>query len=64
MGYDDVSMATAGEERDAILRALAEDVLGVGCRAGFVRADRPKDVARALGRDRRRQAPRRAASAA
>ncbi|WP_449409676.1 hypothetical protein [Methylobacterium komagatae] len=66
LSYDDIAAATAGEERDALWRSLAED-MEAASRArrdgpGFVRAERPADVARALGRDRRAQAPRRARS--
>ncbi|MGE8129098.1 hypothetical protein ACQKQD_19185 [Methylobacterium sp. NPDC080182] len=52
-GYDELVFASA-EERDALCRALAEDLLGAsrGGR-GFVRAERPADLAKALGRDRR-----------
>lgn len=56
-GYDDVAISPAGEERDALWRALAEDVAEAAGprrgRAGFVSAERPADLARALGRDRR-----------
>jgi excinuclease UvrABC nuclease subunit len=61
MGYDDVEMATAGEERDAVLRALAEDMRDAAGQTGFVRAERPRDVARAMSRatrPRRTQRPR------
>lgn len=61
MGYEDVTMANAGEERDAILRALAEDMRDAANQPGFVRAERPRDVARALSRatrPRRTQRPR------
>ncbi|CAA2155901.1 hypothetical protein MBRA_01519 [Methylobacterium brachiatum] len=52
-GYEWIAEAAA-EERDAIARALAEDMAEAsrGGR-GFVRAERPTDLARALGRDRR-----------
>lgn len=63
MGYEDVKMAAAGDERDAVLRAMAEDLMDA-CRPGFVRADRPRDLTRAMGRGRRRQVPKRVASAA
>ena len=51
-GYDDIVDA-APEERDALFRALAQDVaeataLRRGGR-GFVSAERPRDLARALG---------------
>jgi hypothetical protein len=56
-GYDDVAISVAAEERDALWRALAEDVAEATGRrrggTGFVSAERPADVARALGRDRR-----------
>lgn len=61
MGYEDVTMANAGEERDAILRALAEDMMDAAGRPGFVRAERPRDLARAMSRatrPRRSQRPR------
>jgi hypothetical protein len=62
--YEWIAQAAA-EERDAIARALAEDLLGAsrGGR-GFVRAERPADLARALGRDRRAQVARRTSRAA
>ena len=52
-GYEWIAEAAA-EERDAIARALAEDMAEAsrGGR-GFVRAERPADLARELGRDRR-----------
>lgn len=58
LSFQDV--ADAGpEERDAIMRALAEDLMEASGQRrggrGFVRAERPADVARALGRDRRAQ---------
>ncbi|AWI88361.1 hypothetical protein C0214_08950 [Methylobacterium sp. DM1] len=62
---DDIVAAAAGEERDALRRAMAEDIEALrsgGGGPGFVRAERPADLARALGRDRRAQAPRRARS--
>jgi len=54
--YRDILDAGPGEERDAILRALAEDLLEVRStrRPGLVKAEKPADLARALGRDRRR----------
>lgn len=67
--YDDIAAAAAGEERDALWRSLAEDMEEASGRGrdgpGFVRPERPADVARALGRDRFRQPalPGRAASA-
>lgn len=63
-GYEWIAEA-AVEERDAIARALAEDMAEAsrGGR-GFVRAERPADLARALGRDRRAQAARRTSRAA
>lgn len=58
LSYDDVAAAAAGEERDALWRAMAEDMLAEADARrdgpGFVRASRPADVARALGRGRRR----------
>ena len=67
LNFEDLRDATAGEERDAMMRAFAEDLAEASGRGrgkpGFVRAERPADVARALGRDRRDQAPRRARSA-
>lgn len=58
LSYDDIEAAVAGEERDALYRALAEDMAMEAAirrdRPGFVRAERPADLARALGRDRRR----------
>ncbi|RUP18536.1 hypothetical protein [Methylobacterium sp.] len=60
LSYEDLRDAAAGEERDALMRAFAEDMAEASgrerCRAGFVRAERPADVARALGRNRRAQA--------
>ncbi|BAQ45975.1 hypothetical protein F1D61_30190 [Methylobacterium aquaticum] len=50
----------------ALRRAMAEDIEALRSGRGgpgFVRAERPSDLARALGRDRRAQAPRRAFSA-
>jgi hypothetical protein len=64
--WDDVAAAAAGDERDALRRAMAEDIEALRSGRGgpgFVRAERPSDLARALGRDRRAQAPRRAFSA-
>ncbi len=65
LGYDDVAAAAAGEERDALWRALAEDLMAEAAARrdgpGFVRAERPADVARALGRGRRRPQSARAA---
>ena len=57
LSLDDIVAAAAGEERDALRRAMAED-LGATSAArrsvpGFVRATRPADVARALGPRRR-----------
>lgn len=66
LSLDDIAAAAAGEERDALWRSLAEDMETArrGRRGpGFVRAERPADLARALGRDRRAQAPRRVFSA-
>lgn len=65
LSYDDI--ADAGpEERDAVMRAFAEDMLEAsGHRRGgrgFVPAERPRDLARALVRDRRAQPSRRARS--
>ncbi|SEP04608.1 hypothetical protein SAMN02799625_04535 [Methylobacterium sp. UNC300MFChir4.1] len=55
-GYDEIAMASA-EERDALCRALAEDLAEASgnrrAPSGFVSAERPRDLARALGRDRR-----------
>ena len=63
-GYDDLVFASA-EERDALCRALAEDMAEASRGGkGFVRAERPADLARALGRDRRAQAARRTSRAA
>lgn len=63
--WEDIAAAAAGDERDALRRAMADDMdtarRGRGG-PGFVRAERPTDLARALGRDRRAQAPRRARS--
>lgn len=57
MDWDDVREAAPGEERDALWRSLERDMTEVAdVRAGgpgFVRASRPADVARALGRERR-----------
>jgi hypothetical protein len=62
--FDDIAIAAAGDERDALWRSLEWDVAEVrrGGR-GMVKAERPADIARALGRDRRAQAPKRARSA-
>lgn len=54
--WDDIAAAAAGEERDALRRAMAEDVETAAARRGgpgFVGASTPADLARALGRDRR-----------
>ncbi len=63
--WEDIAAAAAGDERDALRRAMADDIdtaqRGRGG-PGFLPAERPADVARALGRDRRAQAPRRARS--
>jgi hypothetical protein len=58
-GFEEIAMASA-EERDALCRALAEDLAEASGRGGrgFVRAERPADLARALGRDRRARRPR------
>lgn len=63
-GNDELEYASAGEERDAFMRSLAEDMVQArrGGR-GIVKAERPADLAQALGRDRRAQAPRHARSA-
>jgi len=57
LSLDDIAAAAAGEERDALWRSMAEDLAQASGRergpAGFVRAERPADLARALGRDRR-----------
>ena len=57
LSLDDIAAAAAGEERDALWRSVAEDMeeaAGRRCGGrGFVQADRPADLARALGRDRR-----------
>ena len=63
MGYEDVEAAAAGEERDAVLRALAEDLMDAGGRPGFVRAERPRDVARVLSRAIRARRPQRTRAA-
>lgn len=56
-GYEEVAISVAGEERDALWRALAEDLAEASGRgrgpSGFVQAERPADLARTLGRDRR-----------
>ncbi|KQT55427.1 hypothetical protein ASG52_24815 [Methylobacterium sp. Leaf456] len=63
--WDDIAAAAAGDERDALRRAMADD-MDVARRGrggpGFLPAERPADLARVLGRDRRAQAPRRARS--
>ncbi|GJD81457.1 MULTISPECIES: hypothetical protein [Methylobacteriaceae] len=63
LSLDDIAAAAAGEERDALWRSVAEDMEEAAGRRrgerGFVRADRPADLARALGRDRRGRQPRR-----
>lgn len=64
ISYDDI--ADAGpEERDAVMRAFAEDLMEASGqrrgRRGFVSPERPRDVARALGRDRRERRPQRRA---
>lgn len=52
-GYEWIAEAAA-EERDAIARALAADMAEASRGVkGFVRAERPADLAKALGRDRR-----------
>ena len=65
LSYDDIADA-APEERDAVMRALAEDLLEASGQRrggrGFVAAERPRDLALALGRDRRAQAARRVRS--
>ncbi|BAQ47674.1 conserved hypothetical protein [Methylobacterium aquaticum] len=56
---EDIVAAAAGEERDALRRAMAEDLEAVRRGRGgpgFVRAATPADLARALGRDRRAHA--------
>lgn len=65
LSFQDV--ADAGpEERDAIMRALAEEMMEASGHQrggrGFVSAERPRDLAQALGRDRRAQPSRRARS--
>ncbi|KQP91343.1 hypothetical protein ASF60_18030 [Methylobacterium sp. Leaf113] len=64
LSYEDLRNATAGDERDALWRSLEQDVAEIrrGGR-GMIQAERPADLARALGRDRRAQDPRRARSA-
>lgn len=61
---DDIVAAAAGDERDALRRAMAEDIealrSGRGGR-GFLPAERPADLERALGRDRRERRVRRLA---
>lgn len=60
LSFEDLRDVAAGEERDARMRAFAEDMEEAEGRyrgpAGFVRAERPRDVARALGPVRRAQA--------
>lgn len=63
LGYNDVAMANAGEERDAVLRAMAEDMADAGGQPGFVRAKRPRDVARVLSRAIRARRPQRTRAA-
>lgn len=62
--WDDIAAAAAGDERDALRRAMADDMdtarRGRGG-PGFLPAERPADVARALGRDRRERRLRRLA---
>lgn len=66
LSYDDIAAAAAGEERDALWRSLAEDLEAAAAARrdvpGFVRAERPADLARALGRDRRERRVRRPAA--
>ncbi|WP_449410061.1 hypothetical protein [Methylobacterium komagatae] len=68
LSYEDIAAAAAGEERDALWRAMAEDLAAEADARrdgpGFVRAERPADVARALGRGRRRPQAGRSRSAA
>lgn len=49
LGYEDIAAAAAGEERDALWRSLAEDLVEEAATRrggrGFVRAERPADVA-------------------
>lgn len=57
-GFDDAVMfAAAGEERDAVWRSLAQDLSDVASARrdgpGFIRANKPADLARALGPQRR-----------
>lgn len=63
LSLDDIAAAAAGEEWDALWRSVAEDMEEAAGRRrggrGFVQADRPADLARALGRDRRERQPRR-----
>lgn len=60
LSFEDLRDAAAGEERDALMRAFAEDIEEAAGRyrgpAGFVWAERPRDVARALGAVQRAQA--------
>lgn len=56
LSLDDIVAAAAGEERDALRRAMAEDLGATAARRsvpGCVRATRPADVAKALGPRRR-----------
>ncbi|KMO22309.1 hypothetical protein SQ03_00865 [Methylobacterium platani JCM 14648] len=62
--WDDIAAAAAGDERDALRRAMADDLEALRSGRGgpgFVRAERPADLARALGRDRRERRARRLA---
>ncbi|MEE7456769.1 hypothetical protein MPAR168_00830 [Methylorubrum populi] len=64
LSLDDIAAAAAGDERDALRRAMADD-MDVARRGrggpGFLPAERPADLARALGRDRRERRLRRLA---
>ncbi|MCJ2036018.1 hypothetical protein [Methylobacterium sp. J-068] len=53
----DILEASAGDERDAFLRALAEDMVEATSprRPGLVKAEQPANLARALGRERGRR---------
>ncbi|SFU92739.1 hypothetical protein SAMN02799631_03183 [Methylobacterium sp. 174MFSha1.1] len=56
LSLDDIVAAAAGDERDALRRAMAEDLETAAARRGgpgFVGASTPADLARALGRERR-----------
>lgn len=68
LSYEEIAAAAAGEERDALYRALAEDMMAEAAARrdgpGFVRAERPADVARALGGGRRMPQAGRSRSAA